>query len=67
MLELAELVGGEGVDRGPQLDMLLDIGLQALAGRALPAVADADRQRVARAQIAAADADQDACSPRAGC
>ena len=41
--------------------MLLDIGLQAPAGRALPAVADADGQRVAGTQIAAADADEDAC------
>ena len=41
--------------------MLLDIGLQPPAGRALPAVADADGQRVAGTQIAAADADEDAC------
>ena len=47
--------------------MRLDIGLQPVARRALAAVADADGQRVARAQIAAADADQDACWPRAGC
>src|SRR6187431_74481 len=64
MLELAEFVRGKGIDRGPQLDTLLDIGLQAPARRALPAVADADGQRIARAQIAAADANEDGVLPR---
>ena len=56
--QLAELVGREGVDRGLELDALLDIGLQAKAGRALPAVAETYGQRIAGAQIAAADADE---------
>ena len=34
------------------------IGLQPEAGRALPAVAEANRERIAGAQIAAADADE---------
>ena len=39
--------------------MRLDIGLQPVAWRALPAIAHPDRQGVALAQIAAADSDQD--------
>ena len=56
--QLAELVGGEGVDRGLELDPLFAIGLQAEAGRALPAVAETYGQRIAGAQIAAADPDE---------
>ena len=56
--QLAELVGGEGINRGLELDIGLDIGLQTESGRALPAVAQAHRQRIAGAQIAAPDADQ---------
>ena len=48
--QLAELVGREGIDRGLQLDVLLDIGLQPIAGRALPAVADPDRSSVSPAR-----------------
>ena len=43
--------------------MRLDVGLQPIARRALAAVAHADRQRVACAQIAAADADHDRVLP----
>src|SRR4029453_5964364 len=51
-------VGCERVDRGSQLDIRLDVGLQPEAGRALPPVAEAYRERVAGAQVTAADADQ---------
>jgi hypothetical protein len=56
--QLGELVGRKRVDCGPELDPLLAIGLQPVAGRALAAVAQAHRQRIAGAQIAAADADE---------
>ena len=56
--QLAEFISREGIDRGLELDVLLDIGLQAIAGRALPAVAETYGQRVAGAQIAAADANE---------
>ena len=56
--ELGELVGGESIDRRSELDPSFAVGLQAVARRALPAVAHAHRQRIAGAQIAAADTDQ---------
>ena len=64
MRELAELVGRERIDRGAQLDARLAVGLQPVAGRALPAVAEPHRDGVALAQVAAADPDQDGVRPR---
>ena len=65
--QLGEFVGGEGIDRGLELDALLAIGLQAEAGRALPAVAQPHGERVAGAQIAAADANEQRVRRTAGC
>ncbi len=56
--ELGEFVGGESIDRRPELDPCFAVGLQPVARRALPAIAHARGERIARAQIAAADTDQ---------
>ena len=56
--ELGEFVGGESIDRRPELDPRFAVGLQAVARRALPAVAHAHGPRIAGAKIAAADTDQ---------
>jgi len=56
--QFAEFVSRESIDRGAQLDILLDIGLQAQTRRAAPAVAEPNGQRIAGPQIAAADADE---------
>jgi len=56
--KLAELVGCESVDGGLELDERLAIGLQPVARRALPAVAETYRERIAGAQITAPDTDE---------
>ena len=56
--QLGELVCCECIDRGPELDAFLAVRLQAKAGRALPPVTQPDGERVASAQIAAPDADE---------
>jgi hypothetical protein len=56
--QFAELVGRERVDRRLELDIRFDIRLQTEARRSLSAIAQANRQRIAAAQIAAADADE---------
>ena len=65
MLQLAELIRRERIHRGAQLDILLHVGLQSPARRSLPPVAEADGQRIAGAQIAAPDADQQRVAPGA--
>ena len=56
--KLSEFIGRERIDRRLELEPLLAIGLQPKSGRTLSAVAEAHRERVARAQVAAADADE---------
>src|SRR5689334_1621539 len=63
MRELAEFIRRKGVDRGAQLDAGLAVGLQAVARRTLPTVAEPHRDGVALAQVAAADPDQDGVGP----
>ncbi len=56
--QLGEFIGRKRIDRGLEFDAGFAIGLQPVSGRALPAVAHAHGERIAGAQIAAADADQ---------
>ncbi len=62
--QLAELISREGIDADLERELLLAVGLQAIAGRALAAVAEPHGQGIAAAQVAAADADQDRVRPR---
>ena len=62
--KLGEFVGREGVDIDLQREVLLAIGLQPQPGRAAAPVAEAHGHRVAGAQEAAADADQQRVHPR---
>ena len=56
--QLTELVRRKRIDRGFQLHIRFDVGLQPETRRALPAIAQAHRQRIAGAQIAAPNPNQ---------
>ena len=62
--QLDIIVGGEGVDQHAELEGRLDEGLHAHAGRAVAAIAEAHRDRVALVQEAAHDADHQRLVPR---
>ncbi len=59
-------VGGrrECVDKDLEFELRFDVGLQPQSGRTATRVAQPDRDRLARAQKAAADADRQAVGPR---
>jgi len=64
-LQLAELIRRKRVDRGFQLHIRFDIGLQPETRRPLPAIPQSYRQRVAGAQVAAPDANKKRVRKRA--
>ncbi len=57
--QLSEFIGGERIDRRFELYARFAIGLQAISGRAVTAVAHAHGKRITGPKIAAADADQE--------
>ena len=62
--QLDIVIGGERIGEDPELEGRLDEGLHAHAGRALPAVAEADGERIALVEKSADHPDEQGLVPR---